>query len=139
MEEGNYSCKAVNKKGTSEFSFFLDIEDGIVSGNAAMSLPRSLSVLSGSRLLVNCNVSVLTAPGGCVFVWRHEDRVLCSGEGGNGSLLLSSVLVQHAGVYKCQALHNTGVLEATFTLDVLPRRGSCNSSSLPVLSSCILP
>ena len=130
-EKGNYSCKAVNQAGTSELSFFLDIEeDGIVSGSSAMSLPSSLSVLSGSRLLIHCNVSMAAAPGGRVFVWRYEDRVLCSEHEGNGSLLLSPVLLEHAGMYKCQALHNTGILEGTFTLDVLPRRGKCNSNLL---------
>ena len=127
-EEGNYSCMAVNQEGTAEHSFFLNIDSGSVTGSSALSPPRNLSVLSGSSLLLNCSMSASESTRDSVFIWRHESRVMCGD--GNGSLLLSPVMIAHAGLYKCQELLNTSTLEMILSLTVVPRRGEHHFSSL---------
>ena len=88
-----------------------------------------MSVVSGSSLALECAV-LQQSPEKAVFLWRLEGKVLCNSSeevriDRNGSLFLSPVMVEQAGVYKCQALFNPGMLESTLTLDIFPRQGEC--------------
>ena len=124
-EEGNYSCKAVNEGGISEMAFFLEVEDGIITGTGSVVLPEKLSELSGSSLHINCTLPTPAAAKDQMFLWRHKDKVLCGGNNGSsGSLLLSPILMEHAGDYKCQVVSDKGLMENSLTLNVIPKRGT---------------
>ncbi len=124
-EEGNYSCKAINEAGTSEAAFFLEVEEGLITGTGEMTRSESLSQLSDSSVVINCSLPDNVAGGAdWDFVWRHQDRVMCgSVRDGESSLLIGPLRFDQEGKYTCQALSHRMLVKNTLTLKVVPKRG----------------
>ena len=151
-EEGNYSCTAVNQEGSYSIHFLLSIlggQLGTVGELSAMKRKSQMTVLSGASLTLDCGL--LLYLNKVDFWWRHKGKLLCDNErlrmDRNGSLLLSPVTLEHAGVYECQALLNMHVLKTAYTLDIFPRRGIifslilfnlCSLSTHPIIFFLLL-
>ena len=123
QEEGNYSCRAVNKAGVSEVAFFLDIEDGLITGTSGDEVAPITNVtqLSGTDVSINCTVPGVLVGRDRRFVWRHRGQLLCGGRG--GELLLSQLKVEQSGRYECLALSGRTLMKTTVHLTVLPKNG----------------
>ena len=120
-EEGNYSCVASNSAGTSVAPFKLLIRDDIVSGEGA---GVTISILSGTRVELHCNI---TGSHMSSVLWLHAGEVVHESEAvrvlGNGSLLLPTPHIQHAGHYMCLTPSTRGWTDFSLHLHVTPREG----------------
>ena len=118
-EEGNYSCVASNIGGVYKVHFELNI-----AGGSGVTGSSERTVLTESPVELVC-------PGGGqqhrTVMWLHAGEVVHESETvrvlGNGSLLLPTPHIQHAGHYMCLTPSTRGWTDFSLHLHVTPREG----------------
>ena len=125
-EEGTYTCIADNQEGVVLTAFMLVITNGAAGGSNEDKL---LKALAGSHLLMECGVFLMADSD---LLWKHNGRVVRGSDRvkveRNGSLVISGLLMEDSGLYKCVGANTRGWIEARITLEVIPREGmmSCD-------------
>ncbi|TRZ02412.1 hypothetical protein DNTS_034467 [Danionella cerebrum] len=119
LDNGEYSCMAVNDAGTTEKKYQLKVN--VPPDIRDSGLPSNVSVVMNQPTNLLCDVTGTPAPvvswyrDGVEVIPNSEVQILQKGK----TLKLLKVTVADAGRYTCKAINIVGSTEKDFYLDVL--------------------